>query len=70
MTCRIAADDKSVNALRTEIEHLRNALDTLAREDTVRSFDRRLDDLDRRWSAPENRDRQAARRSTTGKYRR
>ncbi len=49
------ADDKSVNALRTEIEHLRNALDTLAREDTVRSFDRRLDDLDRRWSAPENR---------------
>jgi localization factor PodJL len=49
------SDDKSVNLLRLELEQVRAALDTLAREETVRSVDRRWDDFDRRWSAFEDR---------------
>ena len=48
-------DDKGMNALRDDIEQVRGALDTLAREDTVRSSDRRWDDFDRRWTAFESR---------------
>ena len=48
-------DDRSLNALRQEIEQVKGALDSLAREDTVRSSDRRWDDFDRRWSAFESR---------------
>jgi localization factor PodJL len=49
------SDDRSVNLLRLELEQVRAALDTLAREETVRSVDRRWDDFDRRWSAFEDR---------------
>jgi localization factor PodJL len=48
-------DDKGMSALRDDIEQVRGALDTLAREDTVRSSDRRWDDFDRRWTAFESR---------------
>ena len=51
-------DDRSVNMLRLEIEQLKSALDTLAREETVRSvgnrwdaFDERFDDFEHRISA-------------------
>ncbi len=49
------SDDKSVNLLRLELEQVKAALDALAREETVRSVDRRWDDFDRRWSAFEDR---------------
>lgn len=49
------ADDKSVNLLRGEIEQVRTALGSLAREDTVRSSDRRWEQLDQRWTEFENR---------------
>jgi len=49
------SDDKSLNMLRLELEQVRSALDTLAREETVQSVDRRWDDFDQRWSAFENR---------------
>lgn len=42
-------EDSQVNLLRLEMEQVKNALDQLAREDTVRSVDRRWDDFDRRW---------------------
>ena len=42
-----SSDDRSVNMLRLEIEQVKAALDTLAREETVRSVDRRWDDFDR-----------------------
>ncbi|MEQ1951833.1 peptidoglycan-binding protein [Mesorhizobium yinganensis] len=48
-------DDKGMSALRDDIEQVRGALDTLAREETLRSSDRRWDDFDRRWSAFESR---------------
>ncbi len=48
-------DDKSLNALREEVEQVKGALASLAREDTVRSSDRRWDDFDRRWTAFETR---------------
>jgi localization factor PodJL len=48
-------DDRAVGALRTDIEQVRAALDTLAREETVRSSHRRWDEFDRRWTAFENR---------------
>ncbi|MBU2147220.1 MAG: SEL1-like repeat protein [Alphaproteobacteria bacterium] len=44
------SDDKNVNMLRLEIEQMRDALDMVAREETVRSVDRRWDDFDRRFS--------------------
>ena len=49
------SDDRSINALRLEMAQVRNALDVLAREESVQSMDRRFDDFDRRWSAFENR---------------
>jgi len=49
------SDDKNVNLLRLELEQVKSALDTLAREESVRGLDRRWDDFDRRWSAFENR---------------
>ncbi|WP_269931055.1 peptidoglycan-binding protein [Aminobacter sp. HY435] len=44
------SDDKSVNMLRLELEQVRGSLASLAREDTLRSVDRRWDDFDRRWT--------------------
>ena len=49
------SDDKSIKLLRLELEQVRGALDTLAREETVRSVDRRWDDFDRRFSKFEDR---------------
>jgi len=49
------SDDRSVNLLRLELEQVKSALDTLAREESVRAVDRRWDDFDRRWSAFEDR---------------
>ncbi|MDX8444128.1 peptidoglycan-binding protein [Mesorhizobium captivum] len=56
------SDDRSVNLLRLELEQVKAALDTLAREESVqavdqsvRAADRRWDDFDRRWSAFEDR---------------
>ncbi|TIQ47420.1 MAG: peptidoglycan-binding protein [Mesorhizobium sp.] len=56
------SDDRSVNLLRLELEQVKAALDTLAREESVqavdqsvRAVDRRWDDFDRRWSAFEDR---------------
>ena len=44
------SDDRQVNLLRLEMEEVRNSLGKLAREETVKSFDRRWDEFDRRWS--------------------
>lgn len=44
------SDDRGVGMLREELEQVRGALDTLAREETVRAVDRRWDDFDKRWS--------------------
>ncbi len=44
------SDDRGVGMLREELEQVRGALDTLAREETVRSVDRRWDDFDKRWT--------------------
>ena len=41
--------------LRLELEQVKAALDTLAREESVQKVDRRWDDFDRRWSAFEDR---------------
>ena len=49
------SDDRSVNLLRLELEQVKSALDTLAREESVQKVDRRWDDFDRRWSAFEDR---------------
>ena len=49
------SDDKSVKMLRLELEQVKNSLDGLAREDTVKSYGRRWDDFDRRWSRIEGR---------------
>lgn len=48
-------DDKGIKLLRLELEQVRGALDSLAREDTVRSVDRRWDEFDRRFSEFEDR---------------
>jgi localization factor PodJL len=48
-------DDKGMSALRGDLEQVRGALETLAREDTLRSSDRRWDEFDRRWTAFESR---------------
>lgn len=45
------SDDKSITMLRLELEQVRAAIDTLAREDSVRAVDRRWDDFDQRWNA-------------------
>ncbi len=49
------ADDRSINMLRSEIEQVKGAINTLAREDTVRSVDRRWDEFDRRFNDFEHR---------------
>lgn len=41
-------DERSINLLRLEIEQLRSAMDTLAKEETVRSVDQRWSQMDRR----------------------
>jgi localization factor PodJL len=56
------SDDRGVNMLRLEIEQVKGALDSLAREETVRSVDRRWDDFDKRWARFE--DRYSADRAT------
>lgn len=43
-------DDRQTNMLRLEMEEVKTALSKLAREDTMQSFDRRWDEMDRRWS--------------------
>ncbi len=48
-------DDKNIKLLRLELEQVRGALDSLAREDTVRSVDRRWDEFDRRFTKFEDR---------------
>lgn len=48
-------DDRGLKLLRVELEQVRGALDTLAREETVRSVDRRWDELDRRFAKFEDR---------------
>ena len=49
------SDDKSVRMLRLELEQVKSSLDGLAREETVKSYGRRWDDFDRRWSRIEGR---------------
>lgn len=49
------SDDKGVNLLRLELEQVRNAMDTLAREESVQAVDRRWQEFDQRWSNFENR---------------
>ncbi|TIS57959.1 MAG: peptidoglycan-binding protein [Mesorhizobium sp.] len=49
------SDDRGVNMLRLELQQVKVALDTLAREESVQAVDRRWDDFDRRWSAFEDR---------------
>ncbi|QND58523.1 peptidoglycan-binding protein [Mesorhizobium huakuii] len=49
------SDDRSVNLLRLELEQVKTALDTLAREESVQKVDRRWDEFDRRWTAFEDR---------------
>ncbi len=49
------SDDKGVHLLRLELEQVRNAMDTLAREESVQAVDRRWQEFDQRWSAFENR---------------
>jgi localization factor PodJL len=49
------ADDRSINMLRLEIEQMKAALDPLAREETVRSVDRRWDAFDQRFNDFEHR---------------
>ncbi|TGQ64974.1 MAG: peptidoglycan-binding protein [Mesorhizobium sp.] len=49
------SDDRSVNLLRLELEQVKGALDTLAREESVQKVDRRWDEFDRRWTAFEDR---------------
>jgi len=48
-------DDRTINMLRLEVEQMKSALDTLAREETVLSVDRRWDDFGRRFDDFEHR---------------
>jgi len=45
------SDDRPLNVLRLELEQARSAIDSLAREDTVRSMGSRWDDLERRMAS-------------------
>ena len=49
------SDDKGVDMLRLELEQVKQGLDTLAREESVRHVDRRWDEFDRKWSDFEDR---------------
>jgi localization factor PodJL len=59
------SDDRTINMLRLEIEQMKSALDPLAREETVRSVDRRWDDFDRRFNDFEHRVANPAENSST-----
>jgi len=48
-------DDRTINMLRLEVEQMKSALETLAREETVLSVDRRWDDFGRRFDDFEHR---------------
>ncbi|MCX7306205.1 MAG: peptidoglycan-binding protein [Hyphomicrobiales bacterium] len=48
-------DDRTINMLRLEVEQMKSALDSLAREETVLSVDRRWDDFGRRFDDFEHR---------------
>ncbi len=49
------SDDRGIGLLRQELEQVKGTVDSLAREETVRSVDARFHDLDRRWSSLEDR---------------
>ena len=49
------SDDRTINMLRLDLEQMKAALDTLAREETVQRSDRRWDDFYSRWNAFEDR---------------
>jgi localization factor PodJL len=49
------ADDRGINKLRLELEQMKGVLDSLAREETVLSIDRRWDAFDRRFDDFEHR---------------
>lgn len=49
------SDDHGINMLRLELEQVKGTLDSLAREDTVRSVDRHWAEFDKRWSNFETR---------------
>jgi localization factor PodJL len=49
------SDDRSVNLLRLELEQVKGALDSLAREDTLKSVGRRWEEFDQKWSTLETR---------------
>jgi localization factor PodJL len=49
------SDDRNVNMLRLDLEQMKAALDTLAREESVQKADRRWDDFYHRWNAFEDR---------------
>lgn len=44
------SDDRQFNLLRLEMEEVKGALSKLAREETVRSFDHRWDEMNERWN--------------------
>lgn len=48
-------DDRSISMLRLELEQVRAAIDTLARDESLQAVDNRWDDFDRRWTAFEER---------------
>lgn len=49
------SDDRGIALLRLDLEQMKAALDTLAREESVQKADSRWDDFYRRWDAFENR---------------
>lgn len=48
-------DDKGINMLRLELEEVKQAIGSLAREDTLRSVDNQWNEFGRRWDAFEER---------------
>jgi localization factor PodJL len=49
------SDDRSINLLRLDVEQVKTALETLAREESVQAVDRHWDDFHRRWDEFETR---------------
>ncbi len=45
------SEDSGVNLLRLELEEVKRALGDVAREDTIQQFNKRWDQLDRRWDS-------------------
>ena len=60
------SDDRSINMLRLDLEQMKAALDTLAREESLQKTDRRWDDFYRRWNAFEDRIDADARKRADG----